>query len=125
MRKFLISALFFLIVFTVSAQTWEVGGFAGGSGYIGDLNPVKYYKLTNMAFGAQLKRNLDGYWALKLSLMQGKISAADSLSDNLQFQQRNLSFFSPLLEVSLQVEFNFFRYVPSISEKLYTPYIFT
>lgn len=92
---------------------------------MGDMNPVKPYKFTNPAFGGQIKRNLDGYWALKLSLLQGKIGANDAKSDNLQLRDRNLSFFSPLTEVSAQVEFNFFRYVPTISDKVYTPYLFT
>ena len=125
MQKILISGLLSFVFFTVSAQSWEVGGFIGGSGYMGDLNPVKPYKLTNMAFGGQLKRNLDGYLALKLGLLKGKIMANDAKSENLQFQQRNLSFFTPLTEVSAQAEFNFFRYVPTISDKIYTPYLFT
>jgi hypothetical protein len=125
MYKYLLSGLFSFIFFTLSAQTWETGGFIGGSGYMGDLNPIQSYKLTKPAFGGLVKRNIDGYWAFKLSLTQGKISADDAKSDNAQFRQRNLSFSSSLTEVSLQTEFNFFRYVPSISEKFYTPYIFT
>jgi hypothetical protein len=125
MNKYALSVLFLLFFFTLSAQTWETGGFIGGSGYMGDLNQAKPYKLTNIALGGQLKRNIDGYWALKLAFTQGKIQANDANSDNADFRQRNLSFFSPLSEVSLQTEFNFFRYVPSVSDKLYTPYIFT
>ncbi len=106
------------------SQTWEVGGFAGGSGYLGDLNPVGVYKFTDLAFGGQVKRNFNGYWSLKLSALHGTMRANDAHSQDPQQRLRNLSFFSPLNEVSLQVEYNFFRYIPSISPKRYTPYLF-
>ncbi len=117
----------FLLVFnlrTVSAQSWDVGVFAGGAGYMGDLNPVKPYKVNNIAYGVLVRRNFDGYWSLKFSLLHGKISAADSLSDNDQQKTRNLSFFTPLTEAGLQLEFNFFNYIPSLSRKKYSPYLF-
>lgn len=125
MHKFLLSLLLSVSFFTASAQSWELGGFLGGSGYMGDLNPVQPLKFTNIAFGGQVKRNLDPYWSLKLSLMQGKIGANDARSSNLQFRDRNLSFFSTIGEVSAQTEFNLFKYIPTISDKIYTPYLFT
>lgn len=108
----------------ISAQTWEIGGFAGGSGYMGDLNPVSPYKVNNIAYSGIIKRNFDPYWSVKLSFLHGKIEAADSESKNEQFKNRNLSFFSPVNELSLQLEFNFFNYIPSISKKRYSPYLF-
>ncbi|MEJ6979183.1 DUF6089 family protein [Pedobacter sp. P351] len=107
-----------------SAQTWDVGGFAGTAGYMGDLNPVKPYEINNIAFGGYIKRNFDGYWALKLNAAHGKIEAYDSDSKNAHFKSRNLSFFSPVNELSLLTEFNFFNYIPSVSRKAYTPYLF-
>lgn len=121
---------FFLQVFllfncaTAFAQSWDVGVFAGGAGYMGDLNPVKPYTINNAAAGLFVKRNFNGYWAVKFSILLGRISAADSLSDNEQQKMRNLSFFSPVTELGLQTEFNFFNYIPSLSPKRYTPYLF-
>jgi hypothetical protein len=106
------------------AQSWELGLFGGGAGYMGDLNPVNPVKLSGPALGGQVKRNFDGYWSLKLGIMAGKIAAADSLSGNDQFRLRNLSFHSPITEVSLQTEFNFFDYVPSFSRRWFSPYLF-
>ena len=105
-------------------QSWELGGFVGTSGYMGDLNPINPFKVNNLAVGGQVKRNFDGYWSLKLNFSHGKIEAADANSDNAQFRERNLSFFSPLTEVSLQTEFNFFKYIPSFSRRRYSPYLF-
>jgi len=115
--------LFFCSFLQVSAQSWEVGGFLGSSGYMGDINPTKPYKFTDVAFGGQVKRNLDGYWSLRLNAMHGKMRAADADSPDPAQQFRNLDFYSPLTEVSLLGEFNFFKYQASVSKK-YSPYLF-
>jgi opacity protein-like surface antigen len=129
MRLLLLSALYFLIPFNGSAQTWEVGGFIGGSGYMGDINPVKPYKVSDLAFGGQVKRNLDGYWALKLNVMHGTIAADDLKSSNAYQRQRSINFHTPITELSFQAEFNFFNYfpgsLPGNGTRRVTPYLFT
>lgn len=119
--------IFFLTGFfsDLRAQSWEVGGFAGSSGYMGDINPANPGKFTDLAFGGQLKRNIDPYWSFKLSGTHGKIRADDSKSSNEYQRQRNLSFYSGITELSLQTEFNFFNYIPGVSKKIFTPYLFT
>ena len=91
---------------------------------MGDLNPVTPYKLTDPAYGGFIKRNFDGYWSLKFAVLNGKIRANDAYSSNLQFRQRNLNFFSPITELSVQTEFNFFNYIPSSGKRRYSPYLF-
>lgn len=117
---------FILLLFCtqIRAQSWEVGAFGGGIGYMGDLNPDKVFKLSNPAYGFLVKRNIDPRWAIKLSVMHGKMKGADSLSNNLHQRQRNLSFVTPLTEISFQGEFNFFDYLPSMSKKRFSPYLF-
>ena len=126
MRKFLLFA--FLLLGSswqyASAQSWDVGGFVGSSGYMGDINPTRPYKFTDLAVGAQVKRNFDGYWSAKLNLMHGKIQGDDALSPNEQQRDRNLSFYSAITEATAQVEFNFFKYQASVFRK-YSPYLFT
>ena len=122
-RIFLMVA-FALALTEAKAQSWELGAFGGGAGYMGDLNPVKPYKVTGMAFGAFVKKNFDGHFGLKLNLTHGRVRAADSLSGNEDQWVRNLSFFSPVTEIGLGLEFNFFNYVPSRSRKRYSPYLF-
>lgn len=124
MGKYGITFIILLFCTQVRAQSWEVGAFGGGIGYMGDLNPDNVFKLSNPAYGFLVKRNIDARWAVKLSVMHGRIKGADSLSSNLHQQQRNLSFVTPLTEVSLQGEFNFFDYIPSMSKKRFSPYLF-
>lgn len=115
----------FTTCFGLSAQTWETGVFGGVSGYMGDINPRDFYRFNDPAYGLQLKRNFDGYWSAKLNVMQGNIWSSDADSENSYQKSRNLRFYSPLTEASLQVEFNFFKYLAGISRVRITPYLFT
>lgn len=129
MRRLILIALFSLGFTIASAQTWEAGGFLGSSGYMGDINPVKPLKYTDLAFGAQIKRNFDGYWSAKLAFMQGKLQGNDAKSSNFYQTQRNLSFYSPISEFSLQVEFNLFKYLAGADiygygSRRVSPYLF-
>lgn len=96
---------------------------------MGDLNPVKPYKISDLAFGGQIKRNLDEQWSLKLNVVHGTIRADDAKSSNADFRARNINFFSAITETSLQAEFNFFRYspgsLPGHGTRRSTPYLFT
>jgi hypothetical protein len=124
MAKYLAILLLTFVSLTATAQTWEVGGFAGGAGYMGDLNQNDPFKFSGVAGGAFVRRNFDGYLSLKLGFNYGVIKGADSLSQNAQAFSRNLSFKTQLSELSLTGEFNFMEYVPSVSKNYYTPYVF-
>ncbi len=124
MRK-LYGLLFLLLISCCSvAQSWEPGLFAGSSGYMGDFNQNNPFKFTDFSAGVFVKRNFNGYFSAKLGYTYGKIRGADSLSSNAQLRVRNLSFYSPINEVSLTGELNFFNYLPGIGMKRWTPFIF-
>lgn len=129
MRIILLIVCLFSQLFIASAQTWEIGVSAGASGYMGDINPLKPQKFTDPAFGAQVKRNFNGYWSAKLNLLRGKVQGDDAKSSNAYQNDRNLNFRSELNELSLQVELNFFNYLPGLlpgfGAKRVSPYIFT
>jgi len=124
MPKFVIFLLLFFISFSLRAQTWEVGGSVGASGYMGDLNPDNPLKISGISLGVFAARNFDGYWSAKLKYNFGHISGADSTSSNPQFRQRNLSFSTALNELSLVGEFNFLRYIPEAGQNRFTPFIY-
>lgn len=117
--------LCFLGSYQAFSQTWELGISAGGMGYQGDLNQHKFYKLNNLALGGSIKRNFDGFWSLKLAILNGKVSANDADSDFAQERERNLNFYSGITEGSLLVEFNFFDYGLNFGQSRITPFIFT
>lgn len=120
--------LFFMLIFvccyTANAQTWELGGTAGASGYIGDFNPTNPLKFTDVALGFFVKRNFNGFFSAKVNYTHGNIRGADSLSSNQQMRDRNLSFHSSLDEYSLTGELNFIKYIPEVGSNKFTPFIF-
>ncbi|MEO6851251.1 MAG: DUF6089 family protein [Mucilaginibacter sp.] len=124
MPKF--AAFFFLVFisFSLQAQTWELGGFAGASGYMGELNPNNPVKISGIALGGFIKRNFDGYWSAKLNYTFGQIAGADNTSNSPQMRARNLSFKTQLNEFALIGEFNFMKYIPEVGENRYTPFIY-
>ncbi|MDB5155267.1 MAG: outer rane beta-barrel protein [Mucilaginibacter sp.] len=124
MPKFVIFLLLILLSFSLQAQTWEVGAFAGGSAYMGDLNQNNPVKVSGIALGVFVKRNFNGYLSAKLNYTFGQISGADSTSSNPQLRQRNLSFKTQLNELSLIGEFNFMKYIPEAGANRYTPFIY-
>lgn len=124
MAKYLAAILLSFICFAARAQTWEIGGYLGAAGYMGDLNQHNASKFSGPAGGIFVKRNFNPYLGLKLGLNLGLIQGADSLSVNGWEHNRNLSFKTQLTELSLSGEFNFMEYIPSISKNVYTPYIF-
>ena len=124
--------ILFCIVFKTfdshAQKTWELEVFGGASGYVGDLNPDKIYKVTDPAYGFAVKRNFGGTWSAGLNVIQGRIQANDADADNAYQRSRNLSFYSPITEISAMVEFNFLNYLPGIPYTIYhhriTPFIF-
>src|SRR5665213_540481 len=124
MPKFALIILFCFVSIGLQAQTWELGGAAGGSGYMGDLNLNNPLKISRYALSAFAKRNFNGYLSAKLNYTFGSISAADSNSTYQQFRNRNLSFTTLLSEVSIMAEFNFMHYIPEAGKNKFTPFIY-
>lgn len=123
LRSLLIAFFLVIISLNLKAQAWEIGAFAGGSGYIGDLNRNNPIKVSGIGLGASLRYNFNGYISVGAGLNYGVISAADSLSSNQHDRIRNLSFTTKMMEESLTAEFNFMNYIPSASKNIYTPYV--
>lgn len=118
-------ALFCLLLSGTAAfgQRTEIGIWAGGSGYLGDLNYNNPLKLTDPAGGFLFKVNYNPFLALRLGVSQAKIQGADSLAANKEQQSRNLSFKSNLTEICGAIEFNFFKYGVKTSHK-FSPFTF-
>ena len=82
--------IFFLVIVFVlinsnftSAQTNELGIFFGGSLFHGDLgyqNSENAFMDSRPSFGINIKRNINYYFVLNLSLKRGIIKAKDSSS---------------------------------------------
>lgn len=107
-----------------SQKGWEVGGWLGTSFYYGDLNNKLSIQKPGLAGGLNARYNYNTRVATMTSLSYGRIGADDANSSNTFEQNRNLSFHSSIIDLSLVMEFNFFDFIHGSSEEFYTPYIF-
>ena len=111
---------------SVKAQYNEFGIMIGGSTYKGELSAHTFNTdFVHPAFGAFYRHNWDRRWSWKVEINYGKISGDDALSKVAWERDRNLSFESTILELSPQIEFNFFPYETGHPDFPFTPYFFT
>lgn len=123
MKKIIFLLFVFFQTINIFAQRNELGIFLGTSYYTGDLNPGGQFFLPKPALGFLYRYNINPRFAYKLNVYYGTVQGADSLS--AANKDRNLSFKSPVLELSNQIELNFIKYVPGNPDYAFTPYIFT
>jgi len=118
--------LLFLIGFqNINAQIHEIGGFLGGSNFIGDVGATTYIKPKDFAFGMLYKWNRSPRHAWRASYTQSKITAQDAVSQLPSREKRNFSFENNIKELSAGLEFNFFDFNLHDFEYKFTPYVYT
>ncbi|MCL2412719.1 MAG: porin family protein, partial [Bacteroidales bacterium] len=120
MKKLIFCVL--MLAFAVSvvrAQRSEIGVFAGGSFYMGDLNPSGLFHQTQVAFGAVYRYNLTTRWALRGNVLLGSVQAGDPNPE-----LNTLHFRSRINEFSVQAEINFLTFFTGSRNHRFTPYLF-
>ncbi len=125
MNRIIITFFCFFSFMASHAQIHEIGVFAGGNNYIGDVGPTNYIKPNEFAFGLLYKWNKSPRHSWRISYTQGKITSDDVDSDMPSRKQRALNFENNLKELSLGLEFNFFDFNLHESGFLLTPYIYS
>jgi hypothetical protein len=124
MKKIIFSIIVLVVTSSMVAQRSEVGGFAGGSFYLGDLNPSGLFSQTQPAFGAVYRYNITSRWTVRANALWGTITADDVKNENNN-PSRNLSFRSRINEFSVQAELSFLPYFTGSWHKYrFTPYLF-
>jgi hypothetical protein len=115
------------------AQRSEIGTLLGASFYLGDLNSIPF-RDSKFAGGLVYRYNFSPRIALKANILFGKIAAHDSTNYSLlkktdgtrkwDYRDRNLSFSSPITEISAQIEINFFNIFTQSHKNQMSPYLF-
>lgn len=133
MKKFLVVliSVFSLSVGTkVSAQfesvvmEGEIGLMLGGAHYFGDLNTRAALNRPKLAVGAFFRKQFNNYVGVRVSGNYARLGYSDIYNTHNEFQQRrNLSFNTNIFELSLQGDFNFFKFIPGDPYHRFTPYI--
>lgn len=120
--------LFVFVLLSLSlsstAQIHELGIFAGGANYIGDVGPTDYISPNNLALGVVYKWNKSPRHSWRASFTYGKITSDDADSDMSARQQRGYEFENSIKELSLGLEFNFFDFNLHEDELKITPYVY-
>lgn len=109
-------AVLWIVVFTQTASAqgrqnrWEVMGMGGVAAYSGDLgqNEKKlfgdYPQKLGYSFGIGGRFIVNNFISIRANVMKASVSGADSLADNKGRRDRNLSFRSPVNELSMALE---------------------
>lgn len=121
----------FLIGFTVfkalGQPSVDVGIFGGAGTYFGDMTKIELSESVNPAYGAFVRYNFNPRYGLRFNVLNGSIGAVgefDSQTWNTDLDNLSWDFNKNVLDISLQFEFNFFKYIVGERETPYSSYIF-
>ena len=120
--------VFFFLVFgslNCLAQIYEIGIYAGGSNFIGDIGATKYISPNQPAFGGIYKWNRSPRHSFRISLIVADLEGLDSESDDPRRKQRDYSFKNSIVELSAGIEFTFLDFNLHDFGNKSTPYIYT
>ncbi len=107
------------------AQTYEVGLFAGGANFVGDVGRTNYIYPSAWAIGGIAKWNRSKRYAWRGSIYYGQMIIDDNSSDLSNRNQRGYSFKNSVKEASVGLEFNFVEYNLHKLGPAFTPYMYT
>jgi hypothetical protein len=132
MKKFI--AIFLVTVTLFSAnrtaaqeavvQEGEFGIGLGAGHYFGDLNTRARLNRAKIAGTIFFRKNFGNYIAARLGASYARLGYSDIYNThNKYMNSRNLSFNSNVWELTLQGDFNFFRFMPGEPQYSFTPYV--
>ncbi len=125
MRPLILLILIFACTKVAFSQQFEIGAFAGGANYIGDVGNTTYIMPSGLVLGGIAKWNRSDRHSFRLSLLYGEVSANDAESRQVRRQQRGYSFTNHIAEASLGIEFNFYTFDLSEPVQQSTPYLYS
>ncbi|MBR9915374.1 MAG: hypothetical protein GYB32_11205 [Algicola sp.] len=125
MRYLILFLLSICFLQTSHSQIYEIGGFTGGSNFIGDVGSTQYIAPNAPALGLLLKWNRSPRHSWRVSIIYSDLVGDDSKSDDPRRLERNYKFDSNLLEISAGMEFTFWEFDLHKSETQITPYLYS
>ncbi|MDP6922848.1 MAG: DUF6089 family protein [Lutibacter sp.] len=124
MKKGFLCWFFVLTAELVFSQLHEIGVFAGGSNYLGDVGSEYYIRPNKPAVGIIYKRNINTRMSIRASYTYTTLYANDAASRNPARKARAWKFPkpNPIQELALGMEFNFVNY--PVGRYKHSPYLF-
>lgn len=129
MKQLLMVFLIGLMVFEAHGQQSVDIGFFGGSGtYFGDMTKTEWQKSISPAYGAFMRFNFNPRYGLRFNVLNGNIGAVGEFdSQKLNTADPNYKYWAfnkNVLDISLQFEFNYFKYIVGDKATPYSTYVF-
>jgi len=107
------------------SQINEIGVFAGGSNFIGDVGATNYIAPNQLAFGAIYKWNRSIRHSYRASIIFSELEGIDLNSDDPRRLQRGYSFNNTFFEASVGLEFTFLEFNLHDGTPVITPYLYS
>ena len=105
-------------------QEGEFGIGIGAAHYFGDLNTRGHLNRPKPAATIFFRKNFGNYIAGRVGVSFAQVGYSDVYNTHNEYMyRRNLSFNSNIWELSLQGDFNFFRFMPGDPQYNFTPYV--
>ena len=103
-------------------KTLEVGPHAGVSYYMGDLNPMLPFAMSQLEYGGVVRFNYNNRWTFRADYAYATVKADDKV---IKWRpERELNFTSKIHDLSFVAEFNFLEYYTGNPKRNVSPYIF-
>ena len=109
----------------MQGQTYEIGGFVGGSNFIGDVGRTNYIYPNRLAIGGIAKWNRSPRHSFRASVITTKLSGNDANSHESRRQERGYTFENNVTEMSLGIEYTFWEFNNYNGNRASTPYLYT
>ena len=107
-----------------TVQEGEIGFSAGAAHYFGDLNPKLRLNRPKPALGVFFRKQFGGYVAVRVNAHFAQLGYSDKYNTYNEFMhERNLSFNTNIWELTVQGDFNFFKFIPGDYDNAFTPYL--
>lgn len=130
LKKILITLITGIVAFQSKSQVLqsyvqegEFGIAVGAGHYFGDLNTRAALNRPKFSAGIFFTKQFSNYIGLKIAANYAQLGYSDVYSKNETQKLRNLSFNTSIWELSLNGQFNFFKFYPGVEGYTYTPYL--
>jgi hypothetical protein len=118
-KQFNLIPLLFLLPSFSFAQSFELGGVLGITGYMGDLNENLYFPIQRdrSVVGGFLRYRVTDVLNVRINMYRGSIGGSDvEHTVSTWRKERGFSFVSPIREYSVTAEYNVLRLLPNTEE---------
>ncbi len=113
-----------LAITPATAQTYELGLYAGGANVIGDVGSTNYVAPSAPAAGAVFRWNRSTRHSFRATIIAARLTGDDANSDDVSRELRGLDYEYNLYEASIGAEYTFWDWELYTGTAQFTPYIY-